>query len=71
MKWKQYKRPNIGDERIITKFLWFPRTIMEETRWLEVASFRQRARCCETDCLDYEDGGCYCNRYWLDSAWTN
>ena len=31
-----------GDERIITKFLWFPVSIGNETRWLERASIKQR-----------------------------
>lgn len=38
MKWK---RPNSYSERIIIRFLFFPRTIQGETRWLEFARIKQ------------------------------
>ena len=31
-----------GDERVVTKFLWLPKTINREMRWLEVATWRER-----------------------------
>ena len=39
MKWTCPKR---GDERIIKKFLWFPRTIGTEKRWFEIAQIKQK-----------------------------
>jgi len=43
MKWLYDKLINrIGEERIITKFLLFPKKLHNEWRWLEKASIRQR-----------------------------
>jgi len=33
--------PLIGQTRVVTKFLWFPKTINKETRWLEKASWTE------------------------------
>lgn len=41
MRWK-VKMYKAGDTRVITKFLWFPKTLGEERRWLEKASIKQR-----------------------------
>ena len=37
MRWKTKKKlgPKVGDRRIVTKFMWFPTTFDDETRWLE------------------------------------
>lgn len=35
-------RPREGDIRIMDKFLLFPKCIMDETRWLERARFKQK-----------------------------
>jgi hypothetical protein len=44
MRW--YKKtkcvPQFGDERTIEKFLWFPKRILNEWRWLERAWIVQR-----------------------------
>ena len=37
MRWKAYVPPNQGDSRVIERFLYLPRTIQGETRWLETA----------------------------------
>jgi len=39
VRWK--KRNYIGNERVITRFLFFPRLINMEYRWLEVARIKQ------------------------------
>lgn len=39
MKWYDPKPPRIGDQRVVTKFLWFPKNINGENRWLERASW--------------------------------
>lgn len=47
MKWKQkeYKnREMMGQKRTVTKFLWFPKTLNSETRWLEVATWSEEYR---------------------------
>jgi len=37
MRWKAYVPPNLGDSRVIERFLYLPKTIQGETRWLETA----------------------------------
>jgi len=37
VRWRDERK--LGDEREVIKFLWFPKTINKETRWLETASF--------------------------------
>ena len=41
MKWKVKQPPKIGDTRTIRRFLWLPRRIGDEYRWLEWAEIRQ------------------------------
>ena len=38
---KQNKRPETGSKRFITKFLYFPLKIKNETRWLEKVTILQ------------------------------
>lgn len=61
MKWtaKSKSKPT---ERIITRFLLFPRTIDGETRWLEVARIRQRYQL--RWLADSYEG-------WIDSEWID
>ena len=43
MRWfKDPLKDNVGDIRIIKRFLWFPKCIKGECRWLERARFSQR-----------------------------
>lgn len=58
MHWNCPKR---GDERVIEKFLFFPRTIGTEKRWLEFAKIRQR----------YDSAGiAKTEKVWKDVAWV-
>lgn len=41
MRWKQKPESQVGDRRVITKFLLFPRNINREFRWLETAKIEQ------------------------------
>ena len=41
MRIQRKKEPKIGERRVITKFLLWPRTINYETRFLEKASILQ------------------------------
>ena len=44
MRWKKKKeKTKYGETRIINRFLIFPKTIQDETRWLEKASWVERA----------------------------
>jgi len=42
MRWQQKELPVMRSQRRITKFLLFPLTINNETRWLEQATYAQR-----------------------------
>ena len=52
MRWLS---PKAWDERLVTKFLFFPLKIREECRWLERATFKQR----------------YLSDCWTDVEWIN
>jgi hypothetical protein len=39
MRWTQKPFPQKGETRIVKKFLFFPKKIGKETRWLEFASW--------------------------------
>ena len=56
MRWKQEK---FSDSRVVTKFLFIPRLINGEWRWLERASFRQHYWACEI------------GSGWSDVAWVS
>lgn len=43
MRWKS-RKPEIGDIRIITQFLLFPKRINREIRWLEKATWKESYR---------------------------
>lgn len=49
MRWRAEPKPKDGEERVISAFLWWPRTIGGETRWLETASWRQWLEACFFD----------------------
>lgn len=36
--------PNDGEEKVVVKFLWLPLKIQNETRWLEFAHIKKRAK---------------------------
>lgn len=50
---KRNKKQIHGDKRIINKFLFLPRTIRNETRWLSFEKIEQK----------------YMNNSWQDIAW--
>lgn len=56
MKWKHEPSPKYGDIRYQVKFLWFPKTIKNETRWLTTACIEQRVN------QDYK---------WVDINWED
>jgi len=57
-------KPEIGSTRIVKKFLIFPKTINEDTRWLETVYYRQAyvydTRACQGD-----------NLWWADMEWVD
>ena len=42
MRFGYPKQPYLGQHRVIHRFLWWPVTIGNETRWLEFAEIEQR-----------------------------
>jgi len=42
MKWNT-NVPKVGDERIVTRFLWLPKKFQGQVRWLEKAKIWQKA----------------------------
>lgn len=42
MRWKKKTPTEDGTLRTRTGFLWFPKTIGDETRWLETAEWEER-----------------------------
>lgn len=58
----------IGRTRTISKFLIFPKTIGEETRWLERATIRQMV--IKVDVGGSMEWGNYENQ-WVDVMWVN
>lgn len=62
MRWITKKRnfPKDGEVRIRRKFLFFPKTILEETRWLEFCTFTE---------MFVDLGGDYICEEWDMSYW--
>jgi hypothetical protein len=71
MRWTKVKQ--VAGRRTVTKFLWWPKTIsrregdfrISETRWLEVATYRQ------SRVSDWEGGSYWCDLRWADDAATS
>jgi hypothetical protein len=57
MRWK-ISYPKHGDKRPRSRFLWFPKTIKGERRWLEYATWEDVFVCGSI-------GG-----YWFSAEWT-
>lgn len=60
MRWK---RPRHESERTVTAFLWLPKRIGDETRWLERATWLERY-----DAEAYVMPGETC---WIERAWVD
>jgi len=58
MRWPT-QRLNHGNTRVVKKFLLLPKSISEETRWLEIVKIKQTFKC-------YYDG-CF----WEDTEWLD
>lgn len=69
MRWQTTpdKEPKVGDERIVTKFLWLPLKINDSVRWLEFANVCQRL----VEWREADMAGYYTWTEWIDIAWAN
>lgn len=61
MRWKTKPEPQILDTRIKEHFLFFPKEINNEWRWLEKAKYKQ--------CYGWWNGLCY--KGWIDKEWID
>ncbi len=66
MRWNKSKNPINKEERRVTRFLFFPKTINNETRWLETTTFIQI--CIYFD-PDWSDGYNKTAWHWIDLRW--
>ena len=64
MKIKHQPRPSFGTTRTRTKFLWWPKRIWNETRWLERATWRE-------EYLKIWDGGDWYYEEWRKNEWID
>lgn len=65
MRWMKLEKPTPtnGDLRTVRRFLWWPKTLGQETRWLEVATIQQ------VWSGSYSCGNRFKFDDWFDSAW--
>ena len=66
MRWNKPSKPLAGAERSITRFFFFPKTIENQTCWLETATFIQK-------CIYYDPywpDGSEDNWCWVDVRWA-
>ncbi len=62
MRWPSKKIPQKGDIRVIKKFLFLPKCLDDEWRWLEIARIKQVAK------VSYCDGDIW---WWKSLCWYN
>lgn len=65
MRWTN-EQPVEGTVRVINKFLFFPRTIQGETRWLEKTKIKQIRKYYQDDMRDAYSKSFW---YWEDERW--
>jgi len=58
------KEVDIGTKRRKTRFLFIPKIINNELRWLEIATYEQKFM--EATYVDYEEGDRWINTRWLN-----
>ena len=75
MRWTQDLPPTptaLGDQKTCKAFLWFPKLIGNETRWLEWAVWLEEFQVVEIASEEPHDFTTHINRYerWEPSAWV-
>jgi hypothetical protein len=65
MRWRKRKKPKHEDCRIIKKFLWLPKCINNEWRFLEMCQIEQKY---VHEGIDYAgcEVGCWFDMKWID-----
>jgi hypothetical protein len=65
MRWIEKSYPKNGEQRITKKFLFFPKKIGKETRWLEFAAWVEEYSYFHGEARIYsKDPGCWCPITW-------
>ncbi len=64
MRWN---KPKPGDTRVVKKFLWLPRTINGETRWLEWGRVGQELK----KVMRADFYALYYAHEWVDVRWVD
>jgi hypothetical protein len=59
--------PKLGDIRRVTKFLFLPKVINDELRWLEKATYRQMYE----QVLNLSSSGTGLENIWYDMSWVD
>lgn len=68
-KFEELTMENVGEMRIITKFLWLPKIINNEFRWLEYCQIRQVV---DFNILLHLDGETKIRKfYWRNTEWVD
>lgn len=55
--------PQVGTEEVVTKFLWFPKTINGVTHWLSTRTYKRKVD------LVYSEYGYHFEQSWIDLEW--
>lgn len=69
MQWKKKRDNQLGDTRIVTKFLLIPRCIGGEWRWLQNASYNQEQMFVSETCFVI-DGPMSQILKWVSTSWV-
>lgn len=69
MRWTLKAGKKEGDTRTVSRFLWFPKCIDREIRWLEWATIQQTVMV-RTSLAPNSPIGCT-YLAWVDSCWVN
>lgn len=67
MRWNHRPNLRLGDRRVVTKFLWWPKRIDNQTRWLECATYAQTVH----ECRDSLRGVDVFYYGWKDTEWVD
>jgi hypothetical protein len=68
---KRKNPPEVGDRRIVRKFLFFPTEIEEKTKWFKIASIVQEYRSILEWDMSGEESCSTSSEEWVNVAWAD
>jgi len=74
MRWIENKveQPEYGDKRVTTKFLFLPKKINGQTRWLEFAKYEEVFRAIpRKTIIDHSRVAAYASSEWVALRWVD